>query len=401
MVEPFDTPDLPNLEDRRWTPVLQGLRADALDCLQTTFALIADGAHGVGTHLALGARWGVSSPASTLDTRAAEARELLGLRPVARWQDIDGPNLRQEAALHECLYVTADAYYMPWLPLVGRQHMAHSFLLGSDSGGLVVVDAYHNETPWGPARPGAWRVRARQLDDAVAAGATAIVLTADPLPPLDVATVLASNAEQMRTELLDRRMARARAMIGDRDTDGCEAMERLVLDIWLTCRERLLHAAWLENLPQPPAAAPDMAQQAEDWRQLAAQSYISLRRARRGRSIDAGVVEGLARLLGRDIELATRLGQRDGGERARLEMPLVRGVVVTALGTVLGLDAQLVDTACTLRDLPGFDSFRLVEAIEEVEEILGVEAAVDRVGAVGLRDVDGLCRLFAAAGASG
>lgn len=378
------------MDHHGWTPVLQALRADALDCMQTTFALITDHAHGAGTHLALGARWSLRSPASTQEARAAEARELLGLRLTARWQEVDGPGLCQAAELHRCLYVTADAYHMPWLPYAGRQHMAHSFLLGADPDGLVVVDAYHNDTQWGPARPGAWRVTSGQLDTAATAGATAMVLAADPPPRLDVPSMLARNAERMGTDLVDRRVARARDMI-----DDCEGMERLVLDIWLTGRERLLHAAWLATLAEPPAAAPDMMRQADGWRQLAAQSYVSLRRARRGRPVDLGVVHGLARLLRSDLELARRLGQQDDvGEDGAVT---VRAAVVAALGTVLGLDAHTINASRALRELPGFDSYRLVEVIERTEQMLGVEAAVNRVGADGLRDLNGLCRMFTAA----
>jgi hypothetical protein len=172
-------------------------------------------------------------------------------------------------------------------------------------------------------------------------------------------------------------------------------MERLVLDIWLTGRERLLHAAWLAALAEPPAAAPDMMRQADEWRQLAAQSYVSLRRARRGRPVDLGVVHGLARLLRGDLELARRLGQQDDvGEDGAV---MVRAAVVAALGTVLGLDAHTINASRALRELPGFDSYRLVEAIERTEQMLGVEAAVNRVGADGLRDLNGLCRMFTAA----
>jgi hypothetical protein len=386
MPRTVDAPDPRPVDDSRWLPALRTLRADALDCLQTTFALIAELAHGAGAHLALGARWGLPAAEPSLETQLTQARDLLGLRPMRRWRGLSWPELRRVAAANGCLYVTADAYHLPWLPYAGRQHMEHSFLLDAESGPPVVVDAYHNDTPWGPARPGAWQVPPVRLDAAIAE-ATAITLSVGPAPPLDVAAILADNAGRLRSEQLTPYLARALSVPGDADD-----LERLVLGIWLACRERLLHAAWLAHLRQPPASASDMAELAEGWRRLAAHSYIALRRAHRGRSSYAGLVDGLTALLGRDVELAGRL-TREAGQAVPVP-PRVRAVVTEALSIVLGLDNRTIDAAAALRDLPGFDSFRLVEAIERAEEALGVEAAVERVGSAGLHDLDGLCQIF-------
>src|SRR4051794_25024131 len=73
-----------------------------------------------------------------------------------------------------------------------------------------------------------------------------------------------------------------------------------------------------------------------------------------------------------------------GGRRARVEArAAVRRIPVDA------------PAGRPLRDLPSFNSFRLVDAIERVEARLGVELGPDDLGAASLRDVDSLCAAFA------
>jgi hypothetical protein len=394
MLKAPDSPAVHPVDDRRWGSVLTALRADALDCLQTTFALITDHAHGPGTHLALGAQWGLPSPVPSLDVRLAQARDMLGLVPVKRRRNLAGQALRRVAMPGRYLYVIADAYHLPWLPYAGRQHMEHSFLIDSaadaHSDAFVVVDPYHNDTPWGPARPGAWEVTSARIDAAMA-GAAALTVAPGSPPRLNVPAVLASNAAGLQAEAVQQYMAGARSMASQ-----AGALERLVLDIWVACRERLLHAVWLASLHRPPASAPEMAQLAEDWQRLAARSYIAVRRVSSGRAADAGLADELAMLLNRDVEMANQLAAE--ADTAVQVPEHVRDAVVEALSTVLGLDPHTVKSAPTLRALPGFESFRLVEAIELAERKLDAEAAVERAGSSGLRDLDGLCRIFAAEG---
>src|SRR5882672_773532 len=52
-----DADVLERASETRWDSILSGIRADGLDCLQSTVAVIADAAYGSGTHLALGSRW--------------------------------------------------------------------------------------------------------------------------------------------------------------------------------------------------------------------------------------------------------------------------------------------------------------------------------------------------------
>src|SRR5205807_3107968 len=182
---------LAETRDQLWSPVLAGLTAPALDCVQTGLAAIADRHHGAGAHLVLGARLGFPVSAVPgrpptvevpVEQRLAEAWALAGLRVAERRDGLDGPGLRAFAAEAGTLYVVADAFTMPWTPYRGQRHMEHSFVLAP---GCTVVDAYHNETQWGMARPGVWRLSAAYLDAAVGVGVSAMVNTCEKLPELE------------------------------------------------------------------------------------------------------------------------------------------------------------------------------------------------------------------------
>jgi hypothetical protein len=210
---------------------------------------------------------------------------------------MDGPALRRQLASSGTLDVVADTYDLPWIPYAGHRHMPHSFLLEAGDGGYTVVDAYLNDTQWGSARPGAWSLSAAGIDRAVSGGALAITVDAGARRPrADRESILADNAAQARAAApdIERYTVLLRAGL-----DGPEAVERLVLDIWLLARERLLHSAWIGSHP----AAAEIADQAEAWQRLATRSYLALRRAQRGEPPHGAVVDDLGRLLHADAAL--------------------------------------------------------------------------------------------------
>ena len=305
-----------------WSPVLAGLRADALDCLQSNLAAVADAGHRRGAHLALGAPLrfmlegrpdGPPTVAATTDRRLAQAGDLLGLRVTGRWDGLDGTGLRELASERGLLYVIADAHAMPWLPYAGRAHLAHSFLLtmtgaacgtAGASRTATVVDAYHNTTEWGEARPGVWGVSAGVLDEAASGGATAVTLAADPLPDMDPEAVLRGNAAALAAGRADveRYLAALRAAAG-----AAPVADLLVLDVWLLSRERSLHAAWLAALPGRSQQASIAAGHARAWQRLAATTFVAARRVRRGQAGSAAAIDRLGRLLREDVLVAGRL----------------------------------------------------------------------------------------------
>jgi len=71
----------------------------------------------------------------------------------------------------------------------------------------------------------------------------------------------------------------------------------------------------------------------------------------------------------------------------------VRAAVLLAVQEVLHIDEPTVLAAQTLRALPNYNSFRLVDIIERVETRLNVE--LDDLTPQALRDIDSLCAAFA------
>lgn len=391
--------------DQVWSPVIDRLAAPALDCVQTGLAALADHHHGEGTHLALGARLGFATSAVPgrpptvevpVERHLALAGELAGLRVAQRRDRLDGSGLRRFAGEAGLLYVLADAFDMAWTPYGGQVHMEHSFLLLPADDRYLVVDAYHNETEWGVARPGVWRLSTADLDASLGGGVSAMVVTAAPRPVVDPVALLAGNASAMaaaRPEVV-RYVAAVRAGIDGTDHSAARraAVDQLVLDVWLLSRSRQLHAIWLAAVRGFPATVPATAHaQAREWQRLASQSYLGMRRARQGAAIPPSVVQRLEELLHSDVDLAARLAAATAPDAE------IREAVAHAVRLVLRLDTVDAEPSRPLRSLPNFNSFRLVDIIERIESRLGVELDAEDLTLEALHDVDSLSRLFARA----
>ncbi|WP_199754084.1 acyl carrier protein [Amycolatopsis sp. WAC 01375] len=355
--------------DRLWSPLLETIRADALDCLQANLAVLADRHGEAGAHLSLGAplRFDLEPGprvAASLPYRLAAAHETLGLRVARRWDGIDGARLRALADEAGPLYVIADAHGLTWTPYAGRRHTEHTFLLSTSD---TVVDAYHDETPWGPCRPGVWRLSPSELD-AMLPTATALRFTAEPIA--EQSDVLAVNAKAMADAVpaIDAYLAADHG-------DG------LVLDIWLLGRSRLLHGAWLARYDRP---SPEVDEHAKAWLTLASKSYVASRRSRTG-APGTAVLDDLGRLLHEDVAIAARLAARH----------TTRAAVLAVIQDVLRIDEPTVRAATTLRELPNYNSFGLVDIIERVETRLAVVLDDEDLTPQALQDIDSLCAIFA------
>ncbi|HET8684412.1 MAG TPA: acyl carrier protein [Micromonosporaceae bacterium] len=399
--------------DRTWSPDLEAVHADAMDCLDVNLATLADHHHGAGTHLSLGAdlAWrpredgaGLPTVETTLDEHLSRAGDLLGLRVAARFPDLTAGSLAELAGMADPLYVTGDAYAMPWLPYAGRRHMEHSFLLRRGRTDFLVLDAYHNDTPWGSHRPAVWQVPAPALAAMLAAGAAGLHLVPGDPPALDAAALRAAQPAAARAAA-----GRIPEYVGRlRDhPDRVRVMARVTLDVWLLARARRLHAAWLAADPHVPPGVVDAARtHATAWAGLASQSYVAQRRVERGSAEPPAVLQTLERLLRDDVVFAARLadgapagaapaegvpapGPGAGGLSAR-----VRDAVVCALCEMFGTRPAMVTAEDNLRTVPGFSSFGLVGAIERAERQLGVELDPDDLTADNLGDLATLCAIF-------
>jgi acyl carrier protein len=355
------------------------VRAELLDCLQATLALLADRHHGPGRHLALGAelRFAPESGAGGLPTveprledHLIAAQRWLGLRVTARWRVPGVPPPATLLAEHDAVYVVADAFHLPWVPYYTRQHMEHSFLVERHDGGVVVHDAYHNDTQWGQARPGTWELSATQLAKVLPNGADVVALapapTGDTLP---VPRFLAPAAETTATYLHAYR----------KHPDRAEALERLTLETWLLARSRRLHAALREHVAG--RATGDASEHLAQWGLLVEQTYLAHRRVQRGRPEPGGVVDRLAELLAAD---AVVFGEPDLRHRIAAEVADILGVA----------EAELLAGAA-FPSFPTFSSFRLIEIVERMEDRLGVRFDPDELVPENLHHVDDLYRIAA------
>jgi hypothetical protein len=377
-----------------WARLLAHVRADALDCLQSNLAVVADRCHGPGTHLTLGAGWGFQpgadggferSPAE----RLAEVEAALGLRVAETWRTSDEAFLCRMAREHGPLFVVGDAHRMPWLPYAGREHMAHSFLLcaGPDADRATIVDAYHNDTRWGPARPCTWTLPADEVGALLGDRATTYLLVSSYVPVVHPGRVLAQNAARLSAAEPDRERYLDRARQCDSGT-----LDRLVLDIWMLLRERMLHEAWLGHAGLPAEAVGPVGGLIDRWRTLATQSYVAQRRQRRSATPDPSLADRMAALLRDEAEIARQLVHAGAGTEDEAVVAIRRALMET-----LSIDAEALDRAPTLSELPGFDSYRLVEVLDSAERILGRPYDAAGLSARSVRDAVSLAELFSTA----
>lgn len=382
--------------EAEWLVRLSALRADALDCLQTSFALLADRAYGDTAHLALGSRWsfpfelptwGADRDQRALQARIDQAADLIHLRVEGRWTGLTGGQVHKLA--QDYLYVVADAFDMEWCPYFRKSHMQHSFLVLAVPGdeAALVIDGYSNDTEWGTARPVVKSMSVEALNTVCGTGADALAIRHGRLPVIDVNRAVETIAVRQLKDrsVVERYVAAARAQARDP-----AAFQNLVLDIWTFGRERLLYELWLEKV-QPPYAN---CTQVVRWQQLAARSYVGLRRAERGRGVDHSLVDALvdecaALLLTPECSDTSRAANQLTHE----DSSIVQLTLQTALRTILGAQEPL-ERSATLRSIPGFDSFKLIDIIDAVEEQLGVAVPPERFAQANFQTVQSLENLF-------
>lgn len=341
---------------------------DMYDCLQANLALLADGGTALGARLGFapgpGAD-GLPTVEPALDDHLEAARELLGLGTVDRRTLGPRPSPAELLDDHRTVYVVADAYHLPWVPYRGHRHMEHSFLLESADGMATVRDAYHNDTPWGPARPGSWQFDPGTLAEALPDGCLVLAFThtAAAVPSVEYRAPAASAvAEYLRAYR--------------EHADRAQALERLMLETWLLFRARRLHAACRGTDTGPDT---ETGAHLAEWARLAEQTYLAHRRVERGRPEPTGPLDRLAQLLAADAAVF-------GGGAA------LREQVAAEAGAALRVPASVLLDGAELRSLPAFSSFRMIEIVERLEDRFHVEVSPDDLVPENLRDLDALCR---------
>ncbi|MFJ7208086.1 acyl carrier protein [Streptomyces sp. NPDC098789] len=331
------------------------VHADRLDCLQANLALLADRHHGAGTHLRLGATLrfaprpapagsptGLATVEPTLDQHLDDAADLLGLAVAERRRHAPGSPVEVDAPL----YVVADAHHLPWGPYHGTKHVEHSFLVEPDGDGLAIGDAYHNDTQWGPARPlrrGCSRADFAALIAALPEGVESVrfaprALAAPPEPRYLPGPVTATEYLRGYAEHPDRRAA----------------LEAFTLETWLLARSRRLHALYAAERAGEPLGE-DVQLHLGAWDALVEHAYLAFRRVDRGRAEPGGLWERAAQALHADTAAFA-----------------VRGAVRATVSSVLGIAEGALETG-VLTVHPEFNSLRMVEIVETLEDRFAVE----------------------------
>ncbi|MEU6546994.1 hypothetical protein [Streptomyces sp. NPDC046859] len=377
------------------------LRAELLDCLQVNLAWLARAEYDVSP-LVLGARLRFAprddgpgrlpTVEAATDTHVERTAGALGLSVTDR--HTLPPRTGTPPAGPGTVYVIADAYHLPWVPYHGHAHMDHSFLLGRDASGRVVVhDGYHNDTPYGPARPGTWTLTEGELAEALPDGAR-VYRTTRTGPPQDATAVVPASAAAIESYV------RAYREHPDRE----EALARLTLETWLLARARRLHAA---HRAADDGPAPAVEEHLTAWGKLAEQTFLAHRRVQRGRPEPVGPLERLAELLHADARVFTApsparqaVPAAAGAGTAGTGSPdtdALRTAVAEEAAAVLRVPAAELLAGRPLTEIPGFGSFRMVDIVERIEERLDIEFDAADLVPENLHDLDGLCRITARA----
>ncbi|CAN3983726.1 hypothetical protein [Kitasatospora purpeofusca] len=371
---------------------------ELFDCLQVNLAVLADRWHGAGTHLGLGAALrfapvtgadGLPTVARTVEQHLADARSALGIEVRSLHRTSGAAGIPPA----EGCYVVADAYHLPWVPYFGQRHMEHSFLAeaaGEDgvSGrpGVSVVDGYHNETPWGSARPGRWSLSAEDLLAAVPGPA----LVAELAPAAGGPGAVAATADLAGAGAVD-----AYVDAYARHPDRNAALGRLTLETWFLARSRRLHAAFLAASGAAPDSAVDAHLRA--WGALTEQTYLAARRVERGRTEPPGLLPRLHEQLHADGPLlGTALAAPAAGVAAGPPAAVgaeLRAAVAAVAAAVLGTPVGPLLDGRSLGEVPQFSSFRIVEIIERLEDELRFEFDAADLVPENLHDIDAICAI--------
>jgi hypothetical protein len=260
--------------------------------------------------------------------------------------------------------------------------MRHSFLAWqTEPGRLDVVDAYHNDTSWGAARP----VRTELSIVDLPTDAEAFRIGAEPLVAPDVTLVRKANERELAEALDDGVVDRFARAYRDHD-DRQAAATAFTLQTWLLARSRALHELWLRRHDEDATA---FAKHVECWRRFAERAFIAARRAQRGRRAPADLHDELTELLRLDREHAAPADDAPAHSRAE-----VTRLVTDTAAMVLAVDAPTLAAVVDLAELPTFNSFRVVALVEQLEDVLGVELDAAVLIPHNLHSLDRLCDLF-------
>jgi hypothetical protein len=264
-----------------------------------------------------------------VDLPPSDQDELLGRRTGwrPRWRPITSlqrevPYWRRALGDASPVVLVGDAYYLPWVPYQGHEHMDHGFTLegisaaGYDRDGVVahIADPYDNVTEWGHAEPVSTRLPLHSLAPALAGGRWAVLERVRPEMPADPAVQVTANAAAI---LAAAGKGAYQRFVEAHERSGLAELQSLAVATWLLARNRELHARWLTGLPASvgcgPLADRFSAEISSGWRRATGICYIALRRVRSGRAAPA-VIGAVRSVAEAEADLACSLLSRTSGE---------------------------------------------------------------------------------------
>ncbi|WP_316195232.1 MULTISPECIES: hypothetical protein [unclassified Bradyrhizobium] len=193
--------------------------------------------------------------------------------------------------------VFGDAYYMPWLPYCGNQHIDHSAIVTAiDGSSAAIVDAYLVKTEWGDAHPISTSVSLDALSASMNALSSehrgiAWTIRRTTTPALDINSTLHDNANAILHNVGHHQALHSFADHFGSVGSELDSQRAFALHCWLAMRTRLLHRRWLLDLATthpdrlPISFVNDFQENVvEPWLKASGFAYIALRRLRDGRS---------------------------------------------------------------------------------------------------------------------
>lgn len=285
---------------------------DVLDCIAVNLAVLLRRAGLPDTSTALCSQWTFMVdgrerwPVPVLEhtRREVHVERVTGLACRAHDLALDQPVEEIDHLLQTTggVLVYADAYWLPWLPMYGRQHVEHSAAVTKVTADMVdITDAYTAATEWGDASYIETRlpreVLARAIRDSRGEHRhrAVTVLPRAGGPVADACALLSANVRAVReTVVAGRAIARFAEAYSDLrgDVDQWRAFD---LSCWMVARARAAHARWLSRLTGtdrylvPQGLVDGFDRLARDWQRTSQLAYLNRRKVVAGRSGTAGV----------------------------------------------------------------------------------------------------------------
>lgn len=192
--------------------------------------------------------------------------------------------------------VYGNQFNMPWVPYFQNEPASHPFIIdGIDGTDQVhVLEAYLNNSDWGPCNPSEQWISRALLSKAVETldgplrGRIMHFRKRVEADPVELATQLTDNAAAIEEALDQRDEFRRFSRRGRRQATDVESMKVFDLACWEMTRSRACHLRWLRrNVGRPGALHADAVERfateiADPWQRVSQFAHIGFKRVEMG-----------------------------------------------------------------------------------------------------------------------